>query len=99
MGEAPPSMVPLQPTAVVFRHPRRRALTTRPSDRYSQLRGRMYHSPGTMDEGINRPDWAVLLLLRLVGVSPGPTIRKAARDDRSNEALPCHAPRGDHRPT
>jgi hypothetical protein len=98
MGEAPPSMVPLLPTAVVFRHRRRLGLTTRAASRYSQLSdGQITAMAPWMTESTGRLT-LFYRVFRLVGVSPGPTMRKAARDDRSADALPRYAPRGDHRP-
>jgi hypothetical protein len=65
---------------------------------YSQFAVGTDHNRDPCIAESSRPPRAFQQLLRLVGVSPGPTIRKAARDDRSAEALPCHAPRGDPRP-
>jgi hypothetical protein len=77
MGEAPPSMVPLLPTAVVFRHRRRLGLTTRAASRYSQLSDRTDHSHGTMDDGINRPPDAVLPGVQVGRCVPGSHYEKS----------------------
>jgi hypothetical protein len=78
MGEGPPSMVPLLPTAVVFRHPRRRASPPAQSaDIPSSATGQITAPAPWMTESTGRLP-LFCWVLGLVGMSPGRTIRKAA---------------------